>query len=162
METDDVVALAVLSLVDADFLAFGNKTFMRRGWDPAGGPGQFFLDIAGLADAFVVERFGLVLDFGGRPKHILQPRGVEIDVGYGREESFDHEHIDITIMSAEFPRPMSVHGNTLSRMDQQVLKRRGLRVFPAHPELGATCSLGRLFTLVAKHTHNFFLSRFYC
>ena len=94
---------------------------------------------------------GLVAHAGGFAQMHFTAVGIEIDIGHCGKQAFEHGPVNVRIACAELGCAMGVHGNSLGRIDQEILQGGGVRLFAAHAESGATGSLGSLFALVAKH-----------
>jgi hypothetical protein len=84
---------------------------------------------------------------------------VEIHVRDRQKEGLDRENVDLTFGSPELPGPVGIHGKAPEAVDQQVLQRRGLGIFPADTEGMTTALFSRLFTLITKHRRFSFSGR---
>jgi hypothetical protein len=61
------------------------------------------------------------------------------------------KHIHITINDTMFAAFDSHLGQSHECVEQQILKRSNVGLFPANALYGAPCAFSSLFTLVAKH-----------
>ena len=104
---------------------------------------------------FSARRFHLGLEsfseLHGAFDQRLESCRIKVDVRQGGERRLHRENVDLVIIDTLLAAFHCVEGQTLQRVDQQVLERSHIRRFPANTDLGATFAFCRLFTLITKH-----------
>ena len=91
----------------------------------------------------------------GFGQHALQPKRIEVHVRHRREQRVEREPLQRFGPRSRFRGTVGKYAHAFQRVQQQVLQRRRLGVFPAHADCRAAGALGRLLALITKHgTHN--------
>ena len=85
----------------------------------------------------------------------LESFGIEIDIGQGGKNRLAGKVIEGRVTDTRRAALQSHLGQPLDRIDQQILKRRHIRLLAAYADLGASLAFCRLLTLKTKH--DFFL-----
>ena len=151
LQAGDIVAQGFFSLCNADLLALCDESIQVAGRRPCGGAVERFGFAAGLLAGILVEHLGAVAHFRSFQNQSLKPRGVEVDVRHRGEQRFAGEHVDLRVFRPQRSRSVCVHGQSFGRVQQEILQRRGLRIFAANASLGASRALSSLFALITKH-----------
>jgi len=153
LDTHQVLAPGTQPALDADLRPLLEHLAAAGSGDQAGRITQALGSPAGLPAGRRVRIPSPVPQSGDFPDHGLQPCRIEVDVGHGGEQRLDDRQIVLPVTYPERPEPVGVHRQSFGDVKQQVLKGGGIRILAAHAGLGATAALGRLFTLITKHTH---------
>ena len=133
---------------DLGFLEHG----VSRGWH-----GPVFQGCNGLrrlstvSTGLFIENLGTGQHTGRLVDHLFHAISIEIDIGHRGEQSFGHKNINGSIPGTELTGSMSIHGNGLGHIDQQVLQVGNDLILATHTNFCASFSRNSLLTLITKH-----------
>ena len=151
LQAGDIFADGGLAPQDRNHFALGGQRRQVRGGRPRGRAAQGFGSSAVLFAGSQVKGPGLVTHLGGMDQDLFESERIEVDIGDGGKQGFDHEMIHRAVLGAELPGAMGVLTDALGGVDEQVLEGGGLGVFAADAGIGAAGHAESLFTLIAKH-----------
>jgi hypothetical protein len=131
LQSVDVRPVLFFAGQDRNHSALHNQTGESRRRNPGGRTGQDLRRLAGLAGGIFIERLGRIAHQGGFAHRHFDGFRVKIDVGDGDEQGFEDEPVHSGVFGAERAGPMSVLGNALAGMDQEVLQDGAILVLAA-------------------------------
>ena len=100
---------------------------------------------------FFEELLRLAAQAGGLARHLGEIVRIEVDVGDGGEEPFDHVRVDLGVHRPFLPRPVGPEAHPFEPPDDQILQGGDIRLLAADADLRTAGAAGRLFALVTEH-----------